>query len=201
MATRKTTVPKRRKPRHAYRLLIKLAESEPAIWRLVSVPGNFTIADLDRVIQAAMGWTNSHLHLFTIGESQYGDPDEDWIDDLPVLPGGEFTLDEVLTPAVKHFTYEYDFGDCWQHEVSVQERVVADEERNGWPMCLAGANACPPEDVGGISGYGEFLQAMSDPSHEEHDAMWRWWGGPFDPRGFDINAANRDIRMWLTKSP
>ena len=112
-----------------------------------------------------------------------------------------FTLDEVLIPAVKDFTYEYDFGDSWQHDVSVQERVVADDERNGWPMCLAGANACPPEDVGGISGYGEFLQAMSDPSHEEHDAMWRWWGGPFDPRGFDINAANRGIRMWLTTSP
>jgi hypothetical protein len=162
MATRKTAAPKRRKPRHVYRLLIKLAESEPTIWRLVSVPGNFTIAEPDRIIQAAMGWTNSHLHLFSIGDSQYGVPDEDWIDDLPVLPGEEFTLDEVLTPAVKHFTYEYDFGDCWQHEVSVQERVVADEERNGWPMCMAGANACPPEDVGGMAGYGESLQAMSD---------------------------------------
>jgi len=82
-----------------------------------------------------------------------------------VLPGGEFTLDEVLTPAVKHFTYEYDFGDSWQHEVSVQQRMVADEERNGWPMCLAGANACPSEDVGGITSYGEFFQVMSDPAH------------------------------------
>ena len=83
-----------------------------------------------------------------------------------------------------------------QAEIHVGSEV-ADEERNGWPMCLAGAIACPPEDVGGITSYGEFLQAMSDPAHEEHDAMWRWWGGPFDPRGFGINSANRDIQMWL----
>jgi hypothetical protein len=62
-------------------------------------------------------------------------------------------------------------------------------------MCLAGANACPPEDVGGIGGYMDFLQAMSDPTHEEHEAMWLWSGGPFDPAGFDVNAANRAIRQ------
>jgi len=64
-------------------------------------------------------------------------------------------------------------------------------------MCVAGANACPPEDVGGIHGYEEFLQAMRGPTHEENDAMWRWCGGPFDPAGFDVNSANRAIRMWL----
>lgn len=85
--------------------------------------------------------------------------------------------------------------------MTVQAAELADEQRNGWAMCLAGANACPPEDVGGLGGYADFLQAITDPSHEDHDAMWRWWGGPFDPAGFDINSANRAIREWLASAP
>lgn len=83
--------------------------------------------------------------------------------------------------------------------VRVQAVELPDEGRNSWPMCLAGANACPPEDVGGLGGYEEFLQAIGDPSHEQHDAMWRWCGGPFDPKSFDINSANRAIRDWLSE--
>jgi hypothetical protein len=96
--------------------------------------------------------------------------------------------------------YEYDLGDGWQYQVDVQMVMIADEDRNSWPMCLAGANACPPEDVGGLGGYEEFLEAVRDPSHEEHDAMRRWCGGPFDPMGFDVNSANRDIRRWLIEA-
>lgn len=176
---------------------MKLADSEPIVWRQIVVPGNMTLADLDRVIQAAMGWTNSHLHMFTIEGLVYGVPDEDWVDEMPALPDGEFTLDEVIGTKLKSFVYEYDLGDSWVHDVKVQMVMVADEELHSGPMCLAGANACPPEDVGGIHGYEEFLRAVRDPSHEEHAAMLRWWGAPFDPTGFDINSANRDIRMWL----
>ncbi len=198
MPSRKTSATKRRrKPKHAYQLLIKLADSDPTIWRQIVVPGHLTLADLDRVIQAAMGWTNSHLHMFAIEGVVYGVPDDEWAAEMHTLPEHEFILDEVVGTKVKAFTYEYDFGDSWQHDVTVQMVMIADEELNGWPMCLAGANACPPEDVGGVNGYEEFLKAIRDPSHEQHNAMWRWWGGPFDPTGFDINSANRAIRMWL----
>jgi Plasmid pRiA4b ORF-3-like protein len=199
MATRKTAARSKSKPKHAYRLLVKLEGSEPTVWRLISMPGHMTLADLDRVIQAAMGWTNSHMHLFAIDGHLYGLPDDEWIDDKPVMPDEAFTLDDVLGTAVKGFLHEYDFGDGWHHDVTVQGVELADEQRNSWPMCLAGANACPPEDVGGLGGYEEFLQAISDPSHEQHDAMWRWCGGPFDPKGFDINSANRAIRDWLSE--
>lgn len=197
MATRKTAARKNPKPRHAYRLLVKLEGSEPVVWRLISVPGHMTLADLNRIIQAAMGWTNSHLHLFDIDGKLYGIPDDEWLDDRPLLPDQGYTLDEVLGTTVKSFVHEYDFGDGWQHDVTVQAVELADEQRNGWAMCLAGANACPPEDVGGLGGYAEFLQAIGDPSHDEHDAMWQWNGGPFDPKGFDVNSANRAIRDWL----
>lgn len=158
-----------------------------------------TLADLDRIIQAAMGWTNSHMHLFAIDGNLYGLPDDEWIDDKPLLPDHGFTLDEVLGMTVKGFLHEYDFGDGWHHDVTVQAVELPDEGRNSWPMCLAGANACPPEDVGGLGGYEEFLQAIGDPSHEQHDAMWRWCGGPFDPKSLDINSANRAIRDWLSE--
>jgi hypothetical protein len=71
-------------------------------------------------------------------------------------------------------------------------------EINLWPTCLAGKNACPPEDVGGTGGYMEFIEAISDPTHEEHIAMWRWAGGPFDPQGFDVNATNFALRNLKT---
>lgn len=197
MATRKTAIRKKPTPAYAYRLLVKLEGSEPSVWRLISVPGHMTLADLDRVIQAAMGWTNSHLHQFGINGTLYGIPDDEWPDDRPVLPDGGYSLDEVLGTSTEGFVYQYDFGDSWNHDVTVQGVEVADEKRNSWPMCLAGANACPPEDVGGLGGYEDFLRAMRDLSHPEHDAMRRWCGGPFDPTSFDINAANRAIRDWL----
>lgn len=125
----------------------------------------------------------------------------EWIDDKPVLPDAEFSLDEVLGTAVKDFLHEYDFGDGWHHDVMVHAVELADEQRNGWAMCLASANACPPEDVSGLGGYADFLQAIADPSHEDHAAMWRGWGGPFDPAGFDINSANRAIRERLASAP
>lgn len=201
MATRKTTRRTKSKsaPRHAYRLLVKLDGSEPSIWRLLSVPGHMTLADLDRIIQAAMGWTNSHLHQFAIEGNFYGAPDDEGIDEMPLLAEELFTLDNVLGTTVKGFVYEYDFGDGWSHDITVQAVELADEARNGWPMCLAGANACPPEDVGGLGGYEEFLQAIGDPSHEAHDAMRRWCGWLFDPTGFDVNSANRAIRQWLAE--
>lgn len=100
----------------------------------------------------------------------------------------------VQTSGATSFDYSYDFGDGWDHRITVEERLPVQEGHNDWPMCLAGENACPPEDVGGPPGYMEFLQAMRDPKHEQHTDYWRWWGGPFDPHAFSINAVNMAIR-------
>ena len=197
MKARKTDLFKKRKPKHVYELLVTLTHSEPRIWRQICVPGNLTLAGLDQLIQATMGWTNSHLHEFLIEDRHYGVPDDEWPDERAVVRDTGVTVDEIIAATVKSFLYTYDFGDGWEHEVRVQRVLLPNEELNTWPMCLAGANACPPEDVGGLGGYEAFLQAIGDPSHEEHDAMWRWCGGPFDPRGFDINSANRAIRTLL----
>ena len=90
---------------------------------------------------------------------------------------------------VSRFRYEYDFGDDWQHELEVV-KIGPPEPDQWYPTCLAGERACPPEDVGGVFGYAEFLEAIADPKHEEHDSCLTWIGGEFDPEAFDLKETN-----------
>jgi len=191
MATKRT---RRAEPTRVYRLRVELEEIEPVIWRTILVPDTLTLAKLDRVLQAAMGWTNSHLHAWKIAGRRYGVPDPDWDAPGKMLDERAFTVGDVLGDSVDEFTYEYDFGDGWKHRIAIEKRLAADPEHNAWPMCIAGANACPPEDVGGPPGYLEFLHAIRDPIHPDHLQHLQWNGGPFDPAGFSLNDANRAIR-------
>jgi len=180
-----TTAPARR----LVQLRVELRHLKPAIWRRLLVPDTITLARLHRVLQIAMGWTDSHLHEFDIGGARYGIPDPDWPDSPPVTPEGRVTLVRAIAPGVKQFGYLYDFGDNWEHTVRV-EAVLDNELGAPAPICTDGANCCPPEDVGGVSGYLEFLQAIKDPMHEEHEDMLRWAGRHFDPAAIDIDAVN-----------
>ncbi len=94
---------------------------------------------------------------------------------------------------VSRLTYEYDFGDDWQHELLV-EKIHPAEKGTHYPICLEGAGACPPEDVGGVPGYAEFLKAMSDPNHPEHQDYRDWIGGPFDSQKFDHKKVNQILQ-------
>lgn len=185
---------RRIEPQCVYQLRIELLFIEPVIWRTILVPETLTLPKLDRVIQAAMGWSNSHLHAWRIDGRRYGVPDPEWNMPGELLDERKFTVGSVLGDHIDEFVYDYDFGDGWEHRVAIEKRLAADPERNTWPMCIAGANACPPEDVGGPPGYLDFVQAMHDPTHQDHLQMWRWNGGPFDPSAFSLNDANRAIR-------
>ena len=154
------------------------------------IPDSIRLPRLDRVIQAAFGWTNSHLHEFIIGGVHYAIPDPDF-PELDHKDERRVTLHKAIGHASRAFEYIYDFGDHWHHIATIGDRYVVNAEA---PMfCTAGENACPPEDVGGPRGYADFLKAPSDPSHEEHDNYKRWASGDFDPTRFDIAAANRAI--------
>jgi hypothetical protein len=151
------------------------------------------MAKLANILLAAMGWSNSHLHAFTVGDRRYGMNYDDY-------PEGEIDEKSVtVLQALREerpFTFEYDFGDSWEHEVVVEE-VTWSYLGLKYGVCLDGANACPPDDVGGAWGYREFLSAIADPSHEEHASYLEWIGGPFDPTKFDlgdVNAALQKIR-------
>lgn len=82
------------------------------------------------------------------------------------------------------FEYQYDFGDGWRHEV-LFEGCLRAERSQRYPLCLEGARACPPEDVGGTWGYADFVEAIQNEDHEQHEDMLRWAGGMFDPEAFD----------------
>jgi hypothetical protein len=139
----------------------------------------------------AMGWDGGHMHEFVFGDINYGVPDPDFPSDPPMLNEARASLGKALG-ALKSFTYIYDYGDNWQHRVKVEKVLPPDPELRS-PICLDGRNACPPEDVGGVPGYIEFLDAIIDPAHEEHQRLLDWCGGSFDPAAFDLQDLNERL--------
>ena len=103
-------------------------------------------------------------------------------------------LKDVVSRQTSRFTYEYDFGDLWAHELRV-ENILAPQAGVPYPICLAGARACPPEDVGGMGGYKNLLEAIHNPNHPEHEKYLEWIGDSFDPEAFDLDEINRKLRQ------
>lgn len=170
-----------------YQLKVTLRGSSPPIWRRVQVPADLTLDRLHRVLQVVMGWTDSHLHQFQVGETYFGTPNPEF--SFEVKNEKRIRLSEVLRRPKARMVYEYDFGDGWEHDV-VLEAAVPATPRGRYPLVLAGKRRCPPEDVGGIGGYYHFLEAMGDPNHPEHRDMKEWWDAPFDPEEFDVKEIN-----------
>lgn len=189
---------KKTKTKAVYQFKITLLESKPLIWRRIQI-ADCTLDKLHEHIQTSMGWTNSHLHRFEIGKKRYGDPEllED-VDDLDIGDSTATLLSEILPIDGKRFqfTYEYDFGDYWQHEVLFEGSLEAVKGTN-LPICLEGERACPPENCGGVGGYEHLLDVLADPNHEEHRDMAEWIGGKLDPDKFDSNAATKAMTKGL----
>jgi len=176
-----------------YQLKVVLLGISPMIWRRLLIRSDSTIADLHHILQIAMGWSDMHLHQFVIRDEYYGLPDEDELSPGKTIDEREYKLSEIVSGENFQFAYDYDFGDNWEH-ILVVEKTLPAQEGVRYPVCLAGARACPPEDVGGISGYENFLQAIGDPKHPEHQEFLEWIGGEFDPEAFDVTEANRSLR-------
>lgn len=172
-------------------LKIELADIEPAIWRKVVVPNSTTLDELHSVIQGAFAWHNYHLHAFELGDQRFEipDPEEGFI-----IDGARNELDMVLGDTVKNGTvlkYEYDFGDGWEHNIVIEDVIAGDDAEYGSlvPQCLAGARAGPPEDCGGVPGYYNLIEALSDKKHPDHQELSEWAQG-YDPDAFNIWQAN-----------
>lgn len=177
------------------RFKIQLREIRPAIWRRIEVPASYTFWDLHVAIQDAMGWLDSHLHAFRIkdrtgwAEAVIGIPESEENPDL--LPGWRIRVVDYLGEAGMRARYEYDFGDDWQHDLTL-EAILPRQTRTKYPRCLAGARACPPEDCGGPHGYARLLEMLADPADPERAEMLAWLGGPFDPKAFDPREVRFD---------
>jgi Plasmid pRiA4b ORF-3-like protein len=160
------------------------------------VPSSFNLRDLHLVLQAAFGWMNAHLHEFEIGGLRFADADvanaENGRDDSRAFEEMDVRLRNFTRQPGTTFSYVYDMGDNWVHTVCLEKHVAVEPAPKS-ARCLEGARARPPEDVGGPSGYQDFLEALLDPAHEEHKQMKRWVGGHFDPEWFDLGLINEDL--------
>lgn len=175
----------------AYHLKITLDEILPPIWRRVVVPGDIRLSQLHRVIQGAMGWTDSHLHDFLIDKKRYSQPDPEF-DSGHVFPEAKYRLSEVLGKEGATFFYEYDPGDSWGHSIEI-EKIEPIPKGRLWPVCIDGARACPPEDCGGVGGYEELVAAMKNPGDERRGEFIEWLGQAYDPEGFSVAGANVEL--------
>jgi hypothetical protein len=190
-------------PQIVYSLRIELLYIEPLIWRRVWVPAGVVLQRLHKIIQAAMGWNDSHLHDFHFGDTRYVVPDPEGFYELEGKDERGQRLDWLLKNDVREFMYSYDFGDGWMHRIVVEQQQKP-QTLLAYPVCVAGERACPPDDVGGPPGYMDLLRALlgetnEDSDDEEDENRRQWIGGFYDPEGFDVNNANQ--RMSKLRRP
>jgi hypothetical protein len=190
MAPRKTA-----KALSIYQIKITLKDVRPPIWRRVQVRSDELLEHLHYVIQLSMGWTNSHLRSFTIHGEEYGVPMPEFdADGFAPFDEKKSKLSKVILGEKFKFSYLYDFGDSWEHEILV-EKVLAGDPEIEYPICIKAKRACPPEDCGGTWGYQNFLEIVQDPEHPEHEEMLEWVGGSFDPEDAELDEANQQLKL------
>jgi len=179
-------------PAEIYQIKVTLLGSDPPVWRRLLVPAHLTLAQLHDVLQSAMGWSNDHLHEFSIGQRRFGPPSQDMLMELSDLSDEDTVpLSAVLSRVGAKAKYTYDFGDDWEHSIVLEKRLPADPNLT-YPLCTGGGRACPPEDCGGIYGYYDLVEAIGDPDHERHEEMLDWIG-EYDPEAFSMDEVNRAL--------
>jgi hypothetical protein len=165
---------------------------EPPIWRRLVVSASTALDRFHQLLQAALGWTNSHLHVFEIENERIGIPyDLEYLYETYTRSGRIVHVGDLVDRGVQRFGYEYDFGDGWMHTIEIE--AVQEHDNSDIPRCTAGARACPPEDCGGIDGYQRLLEILFEPRHEEFEDTRRW-AGDFQPERFDLREIDARLR-------
>lgn len=181
--------------RRLFQFKVSLRGSEPLVWRRIQVLDD-TLDRFHEHLQMVMGWTNSHLHEFIIGEKIHGDPEllDDGFERFTGMDSTKTLLGDVLSEgsAPFPFEYRYDFGDDWVHDVMFEGNPKP-QPGEVYPQCIEGERACPPEDVGGVHGYAEYLQAIVDPNHERHEELLAWQGR-YHPDAFKPGLATHRMQ-------
>lgn len=192
-------------PENIFQLKITLKGTKPPIWRKVLVPNGITFYKLHKIIQIVFGWLDEHLFEFKFNDKTIGLPDPEAAAMEMIFTRRKKTLtlnakktkiDNILLKGSK-FKYIYDFGDNWEHTVIVEKILEPDNEMH-YPCCIDGSRRRPPEDIGGISGYEEFVEIVNDPEHPEYDDMLLWaeedsGDGRYDPEDFNLTEINKAL--------
>ncbi|MBI4427027.1 MAG: plasmid pRiA4b ORF-3 family protein [Candidatus Magasanikbacteria bacterium] len=186
---------------YIFQFKITLNDSNPKIWRRILVPADYTFFDLYCATEDAMGWSGGHLHAFYIdkrGERdmitiEFPDPESDDPFRGDTRDERKEFIADYFGEICKQCIYCYDMGDNWDHTI-LFERVVPRGTKTKYPQCVAGENACPPEDCGGIGGYEDLQKIIKDPNHPEHAEMMDWLciedPKELDPRKFDLSEVD-----------
>ena len=184
------------------RLKILLDDVKPVVMRRLEVPLSIRLDRLHLAIQAAMGWTNSHLYEIRAKDIGWGIPDPDW-GDGPLDARKARLIDVLEDVGTKTLKYLYDFGDGWEHTIKI-ERLIDPLPGIAYPRLIEAAGRCPPEDVGGPWGYAEFLEAIRDPDHDRHAEFKEWIAGEFDPNAADADRLGKQVaqlaKRWSQKA-
>jgi len=179
-------------------LRIKLANiKNPPVWRKLVVPAQFSFHRLHLLIQAAFGWENYHLYLFSDKGHQadivISEPrDEDWRE---VKDSHKVKLSDVFTQEKQQYQYIYDFGDDWLHLITVEK--IEDLQATK-AECLGGKGMCPPEDCGGPWGYEALKEKLANPNDPEYEFMREWLGMEEDER-WDANYFDLELTKELVR--
>lgn len=176
-------------------LQIALRGCEPKVDRTLLVSAAITFGELHECIQIAMGWENAHLHEFKLGKTRVGmEAEEDFFGDADVIQEDQVRLYELLPECKGRFSYWYDFGDDWMHEIRAKVVPAAKAKGMELPACIAGSGACPPEDCGGVPGYMHLLEQLRSGSPQQKEDARAWLGDRAVPERFDLEAADRALR-------
>jgi len=181
-----------KKPPSIYQLKITLIGIEPPIWRVIQVPSAIKLCCLHSALQVVMGWKDSHLHQFEKDGKKWGIVQLYDDQNLDVIDEDGVKIGDLMKSEGESMIYVYDFGDNWRHKV-VLEQIIPVTDALKTPICLDGARRCPPEDVGGVSGYERFLEVIFDPTHQDYEDLVVWAGGPFQAEEFDVKAVNKTL--------
>jgi hypothetical protein len=161
-----------------------LGVSKPPVWRRLQVRADTRLGRLHDAIVAAFGWQGYHMHVFTSGPDEFGVPDPE----LGFIDERRVSLGQLIAGIGDRLGYTYDFGDDWEHEITVEELLDADPEVH-YPVLVDAKGACPPEDCGGRWGYAQLKEILADPTHDQHQEMLDWLGLD-DASAFDPGAVN-----------
>jgi hypothetical protein len=171
-----------------------LGVAKPPVWRRLQLGADTSLDHLHEILQAALGWENYHMHVFSFGDEEFGNPDPE----LGFSDERQVTLGELIDLGAR-FRYTYDFGDDWEHEITVEDLLDADPDTH-YPVLVAAKGACPPEDCGGPGGYANLKEILVDPNHDEHPDMLQWLGldnaSEFDPAA--VTSEDIDYVLALT---
>ena len=167
-----------------FQFKITMLGIRPLIWRRFRVHNDISFRQLHNIVQIVMGWENYHLFSFSLGWNRFVQSEMALED-----KSASHRLNEFIQRENTIMGYEYDFGDCWQHELVLEKILTA--SRKPVPLCTHGRRACPPEDCGGVWGYMELVKAMKARRGRRYREYKEWLGGYFNPDEFDIEDINR----------